>query len=111
MTTDNTNGNAVAPVCSKALLESLDCCNQHCRDWRETLSGRLPPSRHAPSCQNYKTETFFRVTLSGSRSPAVILGTQEEVDETIGDCPEEYEVGKIDMTRDQFENLGEFDGW
>lgn len=96
-------------VASKPLLESFACCNQHCRDWRETLGG-LPPSRHAPSCVNYKPETFFRVVPKGQKGPGLILATQAEVDD-VCETPDEYDVTKVQMTRDQFENLKEFDGF
>lgn len=103
------NDSAGVKLDSTRLLESFDCCNQHCRDWRETFGG-LPPSSHAPSCVNYKLETFFRVAPKGQKGPGCILETQAEVDD-LCETPDEYDVAKVQMTRDQFENLKEFDGF
>jgi len=72
----------------------------------------LTASDHAPDCENYKTEKFFRVRISGERGPSCILETQEEVDALVeANQDEEYDISEIEMTRDQFERLGEFDGF
>lgn len=95
------------------MLEGLklqECCANHCRDWRETLGGKLPASNHSPSCENYKTEQFFKVTIKGENGPFFVLEKQEDVDDLRKD-QEEYDVTTIEMTRDQFERLTEFNGF
>ena len=89
-------------------VELQECCSNHCRDWRETKGG-LTASNHSPSCKNYKTETFIRVTVKGEKNPACI-DEPRNIDEWI-DNEEEYDFEDIEMTRDQFERLGEFDGF
>jgi len=86
------------------------CCMNHCRDWRETAGG-LPASNHSPSCEHYKPETFFQVTLKCEKGPWCILETQAEVDAMIEDTEAEFDVKTVMMTRDQFEHLDEFEGF
>ena len=45
------------------------------------------------------------------RGPALIVETQAEADDTMDGCPEEYDVSEVEMTRDQFSRLGEFNGF
>lgn len=107
-------------VALSALLESSPlrkmviqpCCMNHCRDWRETAGG-LPASNHSPACENYKTETFYMVTVKGEKGPWCIMPTLEAVAEAFPTVPgeEEYDVVPIEMTRDQYEHLDEFDGF
>lgn len=105
--------------CSTSLSSHLrgvhfqPCCVDHRRYWEETraLKG-LTASDHAPDCENYKTEKFFRVRISGEPGPSCILETQEEVDALVeANQEEEYDISEIEMTRDRFERLGEFDGF
>jgi hypothetical protein len=97
------------------LVKALDkiilqeCCMNHCRDWREMIGG-YPPSNHSPTCHNYKTETFFKLIPKGEKGPFLILETQKEIDD-LCENREEYDITKIELTRDQFENLGEFEGF
>jgi len=86
-----------------------DCCKDHCRDWRETAGG-LPASNHSPNCPNYKTEKFFGVTVKGEKGIGCILETEGEVKDFC-ESPEEYDVSVIEITRDQFEHLDEFQGF
>ena len=87
------------------------CCANHARTWGETYSGSYPASNHSPWCRNFKQEPFFRVVASGTGGPACILATQAEVDDLCDGAPEEYDVTVIQLTRDQFERLGEFEGF
>ena len=86
------------------------CCIDHCRLWTECVGG-LTASDHAPTCEHYKTEKFIRIVPKGERGPALIVETQAEADDTMGGCPEEYDVSEVEMTRDQFSRLGEFNGF
>ena len=86
------------------------CCVDHRRYWEEAKNG-LTASDHAPDCPNYKTEKFFRIVPKGQRGPALIVETQAEVDDTMDGCPEDYDVSEVEMTRDQFSRLGEFNGF
>lgn len=89
-----------------------ECCKDHCRDWHETLTG-LPASNHSPSCPNYKLETFFKVCVKGTKAPYCILEKEAEVKDMCDteDIEGEYDITKIEMTRDQFERLREFEGF
>lgn len=90
------------------------CCQNFCRDWHETMNGKLPASNHSPNCPAYKTEIFYRVTVfepfKSDKAPVCILETEGEVKDFC-ETPEEYEVTTISMTRDQFEHLDEFEGF
>jgi len=86
------------------------CCQDFCRDWHETKNGALPASNHSPNCPNYKVDKFFRVTVKGKKSPACIFETEAEAKD-FRETPEEYDVTIIEMTRDQFEHLDEFQGF
>ena len=88
--------------------EFQDCCANHCRDWRETKGG-LPASNHAPSCPNYKTELFLKLTPKGDAGPWVI-DEPKNIDEWM-DNEEEYDIQEVQITRDQFEHLDEFEGF
>jgi hypothetical protein len=86
-------------------LEPAACnCMSWCRDFRETLGGKYPPSNHAPGCAEYKQELFLRISLDGS---SIIIEENEKnlygVDGTT------YEP--IMLTRDQFELIPEFQGF
>ena len=85
------------------------CCENYCRDWHET-KGWLPASNHSPTCINYKTEAFFKVSVKGEKGQSCIFETQEEVD-AFCEPPEKYDVSVIEITRDQFEHLDEFQGF
>lgn len=86
------------------------CCVDHRRYWEEAKDG-LTASDHAPDCEHYKTEKFIRIVPKGARGPALIVETQAEADDTMDGCPEEFDVSEVEMTRDQFSRLGEFNGF
>ena len=88
-----------------------ECCGDHCRDWRETRNGTLPASNHSPGCPNYKTDKFYQVKIKGCKGTSCIVETQTEVDDMFADEENEYDVSEIEMTRDQYERLDEFDGF
>lgn len=76
----------------------------HCAAWcREPQQNKLPVSLHHPSCEHYKIERFAKVTANGS---SCIVEEREAVE--YGD---DYEICIVEMTRDQFEFLPEFNGW
>jgi hypothetical protein len=87
------------------------CCTGVARTFEETLDGRLPPSNHAPSCPSYKTEKFPCIVPKGECGPVLVVETRDDADAAIAEYPEEYDVSEIEMTRDQFERLGAFDGF
>lgn len=59
-------------------------------------------SLHHPSCEHYKLETFYKVSANGSHCITESLDGFED---------EDYSVSTILMTRDQYENLPEFEGF
>ena len=93
------------------------CCENHCRLWQETNDWKLPASEHSPSCENYKRRHFFRVVPKGEKGPACIMHSKEEV---LDFCEvldfgveqlKEYDITTILLTRDQYANLQEFEGF
>jgi hypothetical protein len=86
-----------------------ECCMNHCRDCREMIGG-YPASKHAPSCKWHKVERFYKVVPKGQKGPGCILETMAEVDD-LRETPGDYDVTTVDLTRDQFEALREFDGF
>ena len=88
-----------------------DCCMTHCRDWRETQGGLLPPSEHSPGCQNFRQERFCKVTYSTGGSCIMEWPSDTEwTDLALDDGDEPPVLEEIFMTRDQFDRLGEFPG-
>ena len=87
-----------------------ECCMNHCRDFRETRGG-FPASNHSPSCPNYKTETFFKITEKGKKSPFLVLENKEQIKDFLGENISTYDIIEIQLARDQFDNLDEFDGF
>lgn len=82
--------------------------NHWARDWRETQNGRYPASEHAPGCDEYRTEEFAVVEHEGvrcimERTEAQAMQKEEE------SCI--YGLGIVNLTRDQFEALPEFQGF
>ena len=87
-----------------------ECCVNHCRDWREMIGG-YPASNHSPSCLNYKTESFFKITRRGEKYPFLVLESKEQIKQWFGERLEKYDIVKIELTRDQYEKMGEFEGF
>lgn len=82
-------------------------CQNWCRDWRETDGGKYPKSKHAPGCEDFKTEPFSRVEHDGSSclmEPAEVAGFVDSGESS-------YIVTTVMLTRDQFESLPEFNGF
>lgn len=86
------------------------CCQDHCRDWHETKGG-LPASNHSPACSNYKLETYYKVSAKGTKNPFCVLETENQIKDMCEGEEEQYDITKIEMTKDQFERLDEFDGF
>lgn len=89
---------------------NIDCCINFCRDWRETIGNKglkLPPSLHSPVCENYELEVFLRISHAGNSC----ICEERELDYFLHETEEKYEIEKIQMTRDQFDNLEEFTGF
>jgi len=84
-------------------------CQNHCRDWRETQGGKLPPSEHAPSCEDYKLLPFSK--LSCSEGSFIMPQDEAAVFLHQNDEGEEYTETTVMMTQDQFDNLKEFPGF
>jgi hypothetical protein len=87
-----------------------ECCMNYCRDFRETRGG-FPVSNHSPACINYKTEAFFKITEKGKISPFLILENKDQIKYFLGENISAYDIVEIQLTRDQFDNLDEFDGF
>jgi len=88
-----------------------ECCEHMCRLWEEMAGGFLPASNHSPQCENYTTETFFEITPAGTHGPVCIVETQPSVNDMLDGNPSGYDVTEIQLTRDQFEHLQEFEGF
>lgn len=86
----------------KSKIVVQNCCYDHYRDWSETEGG-LPARDHAPSCDNFKTERFFRIRIRGSGGPFFILENLSDVERLFKS--EDYEISIVEMTRDQFERI------
>lgn len=85
------------------------CCMSHCRDWRETLGGKIPASDHSPRCENFVQNKYQKLTVGGDWLVDTEEGIKTVVDEFEDD--EEYTIEDIYMTQDQFERLPEFGGF
>lgn len=85
------------------------CCMTHCRDWRETLGGKIPASDHSPGCENFIQKRYKKLVIGGGW----LIDTDREVEEVIKDMDDdiEYTLEDVWMTKDQFERLPEFDGF
>jgi len=89
------------------------CCMNHCRDWSETSGGKYSPSKHAPSCENYKTEKFAKLmylNLGSFICEVSQIDQYREVDKD-GETNHAIQVKDIYLTRDQFDNLQDFQGF
>lgn len=81
-------------------------CTNMARTLEETQGGRFAPSKHSPACEDFESERFVEITINESTcimEPHEARGCIE--DET------EFTVNDIYLTRDQFDNLKEFEGW
>lgn len=82
-------------------------CKDWCRDWQETKGGKYPAADHAPGCEDYKTERFARVEHEGT---ACVM-EPAEAEAMVAESDEQYTVTPVFLTRDQFERMGEFNGF
>lgn len=73
----------------------------------ETDNGRWPMPRHAPMCEDYKTERFVRVMYDGSWC----VMEPDDAEDMIAESGEEYQTEDVFLTRDQFERMPEFQGF
>ena len=78
--------------------------NNWCRTWEETHGGKYPCSEHAPGCDKYKPETFVRICYDGT---CIIVEENER--DFFGIYGTTFE--EIQLTRDQFDKIPEFQGF
>lgn len=69
--------------------------------------GKLPMSEHHPHCPDFKLEEFVKVSHDGV---GFVCEQRHLMDMTEGDTGA-YTITTVKMTRDQFENLPEFEGF
>lgn len=82
-------------------------CQGWCRDWRETKGFTYPASNHAPGCEDYKFEPFVRVEYDGT----FCVMEPHEAEAMVADGGGEYTTSDIQLTRDQFNNMKDFEGF
>lgn len=82
-------------------------CVSWCRSSTESNGKVLPISDHHPSCKNYKLEEFVRLTHDGDSC----IVSKLEAESIISESDEHYETGIVMLTRDQFNNLPDFQGF
>lgn len=76
-----------------------------CISWVRIPDGsNLPMSQHHPACDKYVLEGFVRVSVDSVHCIVEPWEAEEFSDP-------EYEKTPVKMTRDQFENLPEFNGF
>ena len=92
------------------LKKSHPCCSSFVRDWSETDNFNLPPSEHSPKCGNYKTEFFWRIKHIDNGGGSFIVEKKEEAVDAVKE-DDDLTYGSISLTRDQFNNLGDFEGF
>jgi len=91
----------------------MECCINHCRDWRETQGGKFKPSQHAPSCENYKPERFAKLIYDELGSFICEINQVNDylvVDRENGEH-NAILITDVYLTRDQFEKLADFQGF
>lgn len=82
--------------------------NNWCRDLSDgTHGGKYPISDHHPACDEYRLEEFTILEHDGVRC----IMEKHEADEVVREGDEEYTVSSVLLTRDQFENIPEFQGF
>ena len=85
-------------------------CN--CQGWARipeqgTHGGKYPAPMHHPNCEDYRLEEFARVECDGS---SCVMETHEAA-AIATELDREYRMTPVMLTRDQYENLGEFAGF
>lgn len=80
--------------------------NNWARTWQETQDGKYPQSDHAPGCDEYKPEEFFRIEYDMTYCIVEPGELTSFIDEE-----GEYNVSTVMLTRDQFNKLPEFMGF
>jgi hypothetical protein len=87
-------------------------CKTHARTFEETRDSRYPASAHAPSCEDYKLEKFWRITLDGTTAVATVDEFLEHCDHVkYDDDAEHYVYDEVYLTQDQYDNMIEFLGF
>ena len=76
----------------------------------ETDNSRWPVPRHAPMCEDYKTERFVRLVYDGSWCVMEPDDAKDMIADGIAEG-EEYQAEDVFLTRDQFGALPEFSGF
>lgn len=81
--------------------------------WARFFGGEpagYPMSEHAPGCDEYVLEEFTVLEYDGTKC---VMETHEAkaMIEDEGDEANEYTISTVMLTRDQFERLGEFQGF
>lgn len=80
--------------------------NNWCRLFEETQGGKYPPSEHAPGCSEYILDEFMLISLDGK---GCVVPKNEYFPEDYEE--DEYIISEIKLTRDQYDNLKEFEGF
>lgn len=77
----------------------------------ETNGGKLPIPLHSPRCEEYRLETFYKVFIAGEvdLGGSYIVESESEAKESVRQEEDYLAYEEIKLTRDQFENLEEFD--
>lgn len=78
----------------------------------ETMNGKYPMPVHSPACEDFTQEEFTRLEYDGT----YCIMEPHEAKAMIADenCSEDgvvYDVSTVLLTRDQFDNLKEFEGF
>ena len=87
-------------------------CNCKTMCWEPdviTQDGRYPLPEHHPNCEDYKTEKFVRVLYDDTPCVMEPLDAEDFIKDADGN--EQYILEDIYITRDQYENMPEFQGF
>jgi hypothetical protein len=87
-------------------------CN--CKTWAKTpemtsQGGKYQMAWHHPNCEDFKTEEFARIEYDGTC--CVMEVGEADAFMRDADCPEHYQRSVVNITRDQFNALADFDGF
>lgn len=85
------------------------CCATHCRVWQETQGGKYPPSDHAPSCEHFKPQRYVALRADEDGPACICTPTEADAMQAEDDAP--YISNDVMLTPDQYERLGEFNGF
>lgn len=87
-------------------------CPNNCHLWVRGITPSAPMTLHNPQCEHVNTTLIdvWRVSIPGE-STGCICETEDEAKAMIDGDPEVYEITKIKMHREIFDNLAEFAGF